>query len=94
MSDVKARVTTMHGQLIGYFIDPVVVCLCDDDYEIRGAFVDEHGRHYDRIEFNPEVVPYNVDLSQVPGLAVKALTKGYVQRGRQPIVITASRAQA
>lgn len=91
MSDVKARVTTSSGQLIGYFVDFKVVCLCGNDYEIRGTFVDEFGRTYEKIEFNPQVLPYNVDLSQSRDSNVKVLSQGYVQRGRQPVVMTFSK---
>lgn len=87
MSDVKARVTTSSGQLIGYFVDFKVVNLCENDYEVSGTFIDESGRNYDRIEFNPQILPYTIDLSQ-SNHAVKVLSRGYVQRGRQPVVMT------
>lgn len=89
MSDVKARVTTINGQFIGYFVDLKLVCLCQNDFEISGTFLNESGQPYDRIEFNPEVLPYLIDLSQVPGAPHKSLRNGFVQRGRQPVVMTA-----
>ncbi len=92
MSDVKAKVSTASGQLIGYFVNPAVKHLCSQDYEISGTFVDESGRAYEKVEFNPEVLPYLIDLSSISGLDLKALKKGYVQRGRQPVVMTAVRA--
>lgn len=91
MGDVKARVTTSSGQLIGYFVDFKVVCLCGSDYEIRGTFVDEFGKAYEKIEFNPQVLPYTVDLSQAKESDAKVLGQGYVQRGRQPVVMTFSK---
>ena len=88
MSEVKARVSTGLGQTIGYFVNPTVKHLCENDYEIRGKFVDESGNPYDKVEFNPEVLPYIVDLSN-SNCEVKNLVRAYVQKGRQPVVMTA-----
>lgn len=88
MSDVKARVSTTLGQTIGYFVNPKIQHLCENDYEITGQFVDETGRPFEKVEFNPEVLPYVIDLSQA-AFTVKSLEKGYVQRGRQPVCMTA-----
>jgi len=88
MGDVKARVSSLHGQTIGYFINPKVEILCEKDCEISGIFVDEQGQPYDRIEFNPEVVPYVVDLSAMSLSGLPSLNKVYVQRGRQPVRMT------
>lgn len=92
MSEIKVRVSTNNGQLIGYFISPQVEHLCGEDYEVSGTFVDENGRPYDRIEFNPEAVPYELDVSGVQGLRTQRLHCGYVHRGRQPVRITAKSA--
>lgn len=89
MSDVKARVSTGLGQTIGYFVNPKVENLCEKDYEISGTFVDESGKAYEKVEFNPEVLPYQIDISGIPSLGIKTLANGYVQRGRQPVVMTA-----
>jgi hypothetical protein len=89
MSEIKVRVSTNNGQLIGYFISPQVEHLCGQDYEVSGTFVDENGRPYDRIEFNPEAVPYELDVSAVQGLNLQRLHHGYVHRGRQPVRMSA-----
>lgn len=89
MSDVKARISTGLGQVVGYFVNPKITHLCDNDYEISGQMVDESGAPYDKVEFNPEIVPYVVDLSNVPSAGMKSLVRAYVQRGRQPIVMSA-----
>lgn len=91
MSDVKARVSTAQGQTIGFFINPKVENLCLNDFEISGTFVDEAGHPFDRVEFNPEVIPYIIDLSQLSLISLKCLVKAYVQRGRQPVVMTGVR---
>lgn len=88
MSDVKVRVSTAHGQTIGYFVNPKVTCLCEKDYEVSGTFVDEHGNAYEKVEFNPEVLPYIIDLSGLGLMSLKSLSNGYVQRGRQPVCMT------
>lgn len=91
MAEVKVAVTTSQGQVVGYFVNPKIENLCGNDWEISGPFVDEHGRPYEKVEFNPEALPYSLDLSQVPDTPVKELVKGYIQRGRQPIHLTAVR---
>ncbi len=91
MSDVKARVSTVTGQTIGYFVNPKVVLLCEKDFEVIGSFTDENGTAYDKVEFNPEVMPYSIDLSELTSLGFKSIEKAYVQRGRQPIRMTGVR---
>lgn len=89
MADVKARVSTSHGQTIGFFVNPKVENLCEQDYEISGLFVDESGQAYQKVEFNPQVLPYFVDLSEMNLKGLNTLANGYVQRGRQPVRMTA-----
>jgi hypothetical protein len=91
MGDVKAKVSTPLGDTIGFFVNPKVVNLASSDFEISGTFVDEEGRPFERIEFNPEIVPYTVDLSCLSFISLKSLVRTYVQRGRQPVVMTGVR---
>lgn len=91
MSEIKVRVSTKHGQVIGYFVDPAVEHLCAEDWQITGTFVDENGRLFDKIEFNPEAVPYLLDVSAIKTLGFERLSTGYVQRGRQPVCMTAKK---
>lgn len=91
MTEKKAKVSTAVGQTIGYFVNPLVENLCEKDYEISGTFVDESGRPYEKIEFNPEVLPYIIDLSQLTELGFAQIQKAYVQRGRQPVRMTGVR---
>lgn len=89
MGDVKARVSTPHGQTIGYFVNPTVENLCGQDFEIKGKFVNEEGQLYEKVEFNPQVMPYVIDLSELGMPGLKRLENGYIQRGRQPVCMTA-----
>lgn len=89
MSEIKVKVSTNNGQVIGYFVGPAVEHLCGEDYEISGTFVDVNGRPFEKVEFNPEAVPYVLDVSSVHGLGVQRLESGFVQRGRQPVKMTA-----
>jgi hypothetical protein len=91
MSDVKAKVCGPRGQTIGFFINPEVKNLCQNDFEISGTFVDEEGQALEKVEFNPEAMPYTVDLSLASLAGLKSLLRAYVQRGRQPVVMTAVR---
>ena len=89
MSDIKVKVSTSCGQVIGFFLNPKVENLCDNDYQVSGSFVDASGRLLDKVEFNPQSVPYSLEVAQMPSLPVKQLEAGYVQHGRQPVVMTA-----
>lgn len=91
MSDVKAMVGTAEGQVIGYFVNPRVEKLCENDYEVSGILVNDEGIPFDRVEFNPEVMPYHIDLSELLMDGLSSLENGYVQRGRQPVCMTALR---
>lgn len=91
MSEIKVKVSTGNGQVIGYFLNPSVEHLCSEDWEITGTFVDENGRLFDKVEFNPEVVPYILDVSAIKTLGFERLTTGFVQRGRQPVCMTAKK---
>lgn len=91
MSDIKVKVSAPSGQVIGFFLNPKIENLADVDYEISGSFVDDTGRPFDKVDFNPEAIPYTLDLSQIPSLPFKQLQRGYVQHGRQPVVMTAAR---
>ncbi len=72
-------------------MNPKVELLCERDFELSGSFVNESGAPYEKVEFNPEVMPYVIDLTQLPALGFNSLEKAYVQRGRQPVVMTGLR---
>ena len=91
MSEIKVKVTTGNGQVIGYFVSPAVENLCGEEWEVKGVLFDEAGRAFDKVEFNPEVVPYLLDVSQMKDLGFSCLSNGYVQRGRQPVTMTAKK---
>ena len=88
MTAVKVNIYTPTAQHVGYFLYPEVESFPDNDYEITGRFFDELGEPVGKMEFNPEVLPYLADLSDVKGVAHKKLVKVYLQRGRQPIRMT------
>lgn len=90
MSDVKVNIYTPTGQHIGYFLNPTVEAFAGTDYEIVGRFYDEKGQATVKLDFNPEVLPYVADLSDVKGVKHKKLSKVYLQRGRQPVRMTGS----
>ena len=41
-------------------------------------------------EFNPQALPYTLDLSGIKKCDHTTVASGYVQRGRQPVLITAN----
>ena len=88
MSDVKVHVHTQAGVHIGYFLNPKVAEFPGGDYEISGMFYNENGQPAGKQPFNPEALPYQADLSALAGHAHKKLVNVYVQRGRQPVLMT------
>jgi hypothetical protein len=84
------KVFTPAGKFVGQFVAPVVAMYPEHHYEISGQFVDEHGHVFEKLEFNPQVLPYTLDISTVKKCGHTTLQGGYIQRGRQPVKITAS----
>lgn len=85
MSDVKVNVYTSVGAHVGYFLNPHVQAFPEGDYELSGEFFDENGDRIQKLDFNPQALPYVADLSAVNGLAHTKIENVYVQRGRQPV---------
>ncbi|MBU6451425.1 MAG: hypothetical protein KGS72_06585 [Cyanobacteria bacterium REEB67] len=87
MADVKINVFTPAGKHVGYFLNPAIKSFPEGDYEVQGAFYDVDGDKVVKLEFNPQVLPYSCDISSLSA-AHKQLTSCYVQRGRQPVMMT------
>ncbi len=85
MTDLKIVVLTPAGEIAGYFINPKVEMILPHYYKLSGTFYDHDGGMPHRIEFNPEVLPYNVDLSGIGTCKHEKLEAVYVQRSRQPV---------
>jgi hypothetical protein len=90
MTEKKVNIYTPAGNHVGYFVNPQVECLGENDFEIKGEFFDNQGVRVLKLDFNPESLPYSADLAQS---AQGQLKKVYVQRGRQPIVMTGEKAK-
>lgn len=88
MSEVKLKVVNSQGNVVGYFVNFQIEQLTSVDYEIKGSFIDSEQIARDRIDFNPESLPYFVDLGPATNFAHKRLGAGFVQRGRQPVVMS------
>ena len=84
------KVFTPTGKFVGQFVNAAVDMYPDHHYEIAGDFVDEHGHPFKKVEFNPQVLPYTLDISTVKQCNHSTLQGGYIQRGRQPVKMTAS----
>jgi len=90
MSDVKVNVYTTVGAHVGYFLNPNVQAFPEGDYELSGEFFDTDGTRIQKLDFNPQALPYVADLSSVNGVTHTKIEKVYVQRGRQPVRMTGS----
>lgn len=88
MSEVKLKVVNSQGDVVGYFVNFQIEQLTSMDYEIKGDFVDADQIAKPRIDFNPESLPYFADLGPAANFTHKRLGSGYVQRGRQPVVMS------
>ena len=88
MTETIVDIYTPTGAKVGSFKNPKVEALTSDHYEITGNFFEADGKAAERVEFNPQVLPYTADVSSVTGLAHKKLVQVYVQRGRQPVQMT------
>jgi hypothetical protein len=85
------KVFTPAGKFVGQFNNPVIDMYPEHFYEISGEFVDEQGKPFKKVEINPQVLPYTLDIS-ASGKECNhtTLQGGYIQRGRQPVKITAN----
>lgn len=84
------KVFTPGGKFVGQFVNPKVEMYPEHHYEISGEFVDEHGHLFERVELNPQVLPYTLDISTVKKCAHTTLQGGYISRARHPVKIMAS----
>lgn len=87
MSDYRAYVFKTNGQILGYFLNPELEQLSEDQFLITGALYGPGEQLFDRAEFNPQILPYQVDVSSIPGPGsnISRIFHTYVQRARQPI---------
>ncbi len=90
MSNTIVRVYTAAGRLVGYFIDPQVDIHPDHYFQVTGRFVDADGQPLEKLQFNPQSLPYTLDLSGLKKCEHATVSGGYIQRGRHPVVITAN----
>jgi hypothetical protein len=90
MNDSVVRVFMADGDEVGHFVNPVCERESEHHWEISGLFVAPDGQPFERVEFNPQACPYTIDLPVAAGCGHKSLVKGYVQRGRQPVAMTAT----
>lgn len=88
MADVTITVYTPNGSKVGYYQNPKVEMLPEHHYQITGDFYDASGQLAGKAEFNPQVLPYNADISAVSKCSHQKLVGIYVQRGRQPVQMT------
>ena len=90
MADKNIKVYSPSGKVVGTLQNVDVEMYPEHHYELRGTFVPEDGQAVDRIEFNPQVRPFTIDITGISRCKHNLLHMGYVQRGRQPVMMTAS----
>lgn len=94
MSDLKVNVYTPAGNHVGYFLNPEIEAFPENDFEIRGEFFRPDGTKVSKVDVNPEALPYYADLAEINAGSNTAgkskLVNLYVQRGRQPVLMSGS----
>jgi len=88
MADVIINIYTPDGKKVGNFVNPKIEMLPTHHYFLSGKFFEADGSMADKIEFNPQVLPYIADISAISKCGHEKLTGIYVQRARQPIQMT------
>jgi len=88
MAEAIINIYKRNGALLGYFRDPKISQLGDDEYEIHGVFHQADGYLASKLDFNPQSLPYWAEITGASGVKHTQLTNVYVQRGRQPATIT------
>ena len=85
MPDVIVEVFTPLGIKVGKFINPKIEMVPEHNYIISGQFFEVNGESVDKIQFNPEVLPYTADISGATKCVHNRIVQVYVQRARQPV---------
>ena len=85
MSDIKVKIYTPANKYVGYFLNPVLDEYPENEFDISGQFHNDNGEPIERLEFNPESLPYNADLSELRDAKHSRMVRVYIQRGRQPV---------
>lgn len=88
MSTYKIEIYNSDGSILGHILSPELNVFSLKEYEIKGVFYDTSGNCVTKVDFNPEAIPYCANLQDLPNCPHKYLTRVYIQKGRQPIVIT------
>lgn len=88
MAEVKVEIRTPQGVSVGTFKNPLIEMLPEHHYFITGKFFEPDGNAAERVEFNPQVLPYVADISGISKCKHTKLVSIYVQRGRQPVRMT------
>jgi hypothetical protein len=88
MVEGRINIYRKNGSLLGYFRDPKISLYGNDEYEVKGIFHDAEGSLVERLDFNPQSVPYWAEIKDIPGSKHNQLTNVYVQSGRQPMTIS------
>lgn len=89
MGEGKVNVFKSNGALLGYFRDPQINQFSEGEYEIKGMFYGADGSLPTKLDFNPQISPYWASLEGLSGIKHQQLTNVYIQRGRQPVIISA-----
>ena len=89
MTQKNISIYKINGTLLGYFDQAKVSRFGEDEYAIQGPFYGPDGSVLAKLEFNPQSLPHWGQVESSSDIKHKQLTNIYIQRGRQPILVTA-----
>jgi hypothetical protein len=87
MADFRAYVFKTDGEVLGYFLDPELEQLSDKQFLIKGKLYSQDDQLMERAQFNPQTLPYQVDIASATNGSVSRLFHAYVLRAHQPVEI-------
>jgi hypothetical protein len=85
MSERTIKIFSPAGQYLGYFVNPKIEFFADSEYDFEGHFLDAKGEVVNKLEYNPEALPYSAELDGMTDVKHNRLCKVYIQRSRPPI---------
>jgi hypothetical protein len=90
MSEQTIKIFSPSGLYIGYFSNPQIEFFPDSDYDFQGTFYDAAGDIIDRVEYNPQALPYTAEIDGMPDVKHKRLHTVFIQHARSPIKMSGS----
>ncbi len=87
-NDSKIPVYSLDNSLLGYLLNYEIENFQDVDIKLTGDYIDKNNSQPVKLDFNPEVLPYWLDITDLKLSKFSKVVNVYVQRGRQPVIFS------